>query len=189
MQVQIRQLRPNDIPDLTGFFNHPSVVRNITQLPYGTEQQWQHRLQSDDQSMTLVAEHKGKAIGCITLVSERGMRRKHVASLAMAVNPEHHNQRVGTQLLEAAMLLADEWMNIARIELGVYTSNRIAIKLYQYFGFTIEGEAKAYAYGEGKYQNLLYMARVRKARNSSKNSRSQKEQVPTESRRVAVTAG
>ncbi len=163
MQVQTRRLRQTDIPSLTEFFNHPEVVRNITQLPYGTEEQWLQRLQSCDHSSTLVADLNGTAVGCITLFAERGARRKHVASLAMAVNPAYHRRGVGTQLMQAAMLLADDWMNFARIELGVFTSNRSAIKLYDRFGFAIEGEAKSYAFGEGSYQNLLYMARVQKA--------------------------
>ena len=168
MQVLIRPLHQSDIPNLCEIFNHPTVVRNITQLPYGTEELWQKRLHGDDSSTTLVADYKGSALGCITLETERCMRRKHVASLAIVVNPTYHNQGVGTQLLDSAMLLADEWLNIARLELGVYTFNRTAIKLYHRFGFAIEGEARAYAYGEGKYQNLLYMARVRKSRHGKK---------------------
>lgn len=175
MQVLIRPLHQSDIPNLCEIFNHPVVVRNITQLPYGTEEQWQQRLSNTDNCTTLVADYKGSALGCITLAAERGMRRKHVASLAVAVNPAYHNQGVGTQLLDSAMLLADEWLNIARLELGVFTFNREAIKLYHRFGFAIEGEARAYAYGEGKYQNLLYMARVRKSRQSKRAKAEEKK--------------
>ena len=180
MQVLIRPLRQSDLPNLSEIFNHPNVVRNITQLPYGTEELWQQRLRCNDSSTTLVADYKGNALGCITLAPELNMRRKHVASLSIAVNPAYHNQGVGTQLLDSAMLLADQWMNIARLELGVFTFNRTAIKLYHRFGFAIEGEARAYAYGEGKYQNLLYMARVRKSRNGKK-SETESKQLETES--------
>ncbi|MGB0867131.1 MAG: GNAT family N-acetyltransferase, partial [Granulosicoccaceae bacterium] len=148
MQVLIRPIRQSDVASLCDIFNHPCVVRNISQLPYATEEQWQKRLLCDANNITLVADHKGAAQGSITLAAETNMRRKHVASLAVAVNPAYHNQGIGTQLLDAAMALADEWMNIARLELGVFTSNRSAIKLYHRFGFAIEGEARAYAYGE-----------------------------------------
>ncbi len=172
MQVLIRQIRQGDISGLTEIFNHSEVVRNISQLPFSTDEQWMQRLQKNDHGMTLVADFNGEAVGCITLMAEPSMRRKHVATLAMAVSPNYHRQGIGTQLLEAATSLADDWMNVARIELGVYTSNRAAIKLYNHFGFAIEGEARAYSYGEGKYQNLLYMARVRKSR-SKKASNSE----------------
>lgn len=35
--------------------------------------------------------------------------------------------------------LADNWLMLARIELGVFTDNEKAIKLYEKFGFKIEG--------------------------------------------------
>ncbi len=183
MQVQTRQFRQSDTPDLTELFNHPEVVRNITQLPYGTEEQWLQRLKGGEESSTLVADLDGTAVGCITLFSERSARRKHVASLAMAVSPAHHRKGVGTQLIQAAMLLADDWMNFARIELGVFTSNRGAIKLYDRFGFKIEGEARAYAFGEGSYQNLLYMARVQHSHRAKRPSiqESAQKRVPAKS--------
>ena len=188
MKVLIRQIQQRDFPDLTDLFNDPAVVRNMTQLPYGTEQQWQQRLRSDDQCITLVADYVGSAIGCITLMSERGMRRKHVASLAMAVTPAFHHQGVGTQLLNAAIALSNDWMNIARIELGVYTSNRHAIKLYHQFDFLIEGEANAYSFGEGEYQNLLYMARVQKNRGGEKARTPHAEQVDARLQKTTISA-
>ncbi len=35
--------------------------------------------------------------------------------------------------------LADTWLMLVRIELGVFTDNEKAIKLYEKFGFEIEG--------------------------------------------------
>lgn len=186
MHVTIRPLKQSDIGNLCEIFNHPNVVRNISQLPYATEEQWQKRLLSDNQNVTLVADHDGLAQGSITLAAESNMRRKHVATLAIAVNPEYHNLGIGTRLLDAGMSLADEWMNVARLELGVFTSNRQAIKLYRRFGFAIEGEARAYAYGEGGYQNLLYMARVRKSRRAAVPKRD--EQVMRNRQPEAATA-
>jgi len=162
MQVQIRQFRSGDLAEISRFFNHPEVVHNITQLPYASEEQWMQRLQNSAHEVTLVASFEENAIGCITLMAEKSMRRKHVATLAMAVDPAYHRRGIGTQLLTSATELADNWMNVARLELGVFTANRAAIQLYHRFGFGIEGEARGYAFGNGEYQDLLYMARVRK---------------------------
>lgn len=41
--------------------------------------------------------------------------------------------------MEAAVDLADKWLNLTRFELEVYTDNASAIRLYKKFGFTIEG--------------------------------------------------
>ena len=61
----------------------------------------------------------------------------------------------------AAVGLADNWINIKRLELEVYTDNAPAIRLYETFGFVIEGTLRAFAYREGEYVDAYYMARVR----------------------------
>jgi L-phenylalanine/L-methionine N-acetyltransferase len=43
----------------------------------------------------------------------------------------------------------------------VYTDNEPAIKLYQKFGFKIEGTLERYAFREGNYVNAYSMARIK----------------------------
>ena len=62
----------------------------------------------------------------------------------------------------AALLdTADNWLNLKRLELGVWTDNVPAIALYQKFGFEIEGCERAYAYRDGAYVDSYLMARLR----------------------------
>ena len=63
--------------------------------------------------------------------------------------------------MEAAIELADKWLNLVRLELTVYTDNEPAIKLYQKFGFKIEGTLERYAFQEGNYVNAYSMARIK----------------------------
>jgi L-phenylalanine/L-methionine N-acetyltransferase len=39
--------------------------------------------------------------------------------------------------MQAAVDLADKWLNLTRLELEVYTDNAPAIRLYKKFGFTV----------------------------------------------------
>ena len=55
---------------------------------------------------------------------------------------------------------ADDWLNISRLELDVYTDNKNAIKLYQQLGFEIEGTKRKCSYKNGAYADLLLMARL-----------------------------
>ena len=63
--------------------------------------------------------------------------------------------------------LADKWLNFARLELDVYTDNEPALKLYQKFGFTIEGTAINYAFRDGRFVDVYLMARLREQHSSS----------------------
>jgi putative acetyltransferase len=69
---------------------------------------------------------------------------------------------VGSKLLEAALDLTDNWLNVTRVELEVYIDNKSAISLYKKFGFEIEGTSKNYAFKNGKYVDTLFMARINK---------------------------
>ena len=42
--------------------------------------------------------------------------------------------------------LADNWLNLTRIEPSVYTDNAAAVVLYEKFGFEIEGTHRRYAF-------------------------------------------
>ena len=55
---------------------------------------------------------------------------------------------------------ADQWANLLRLELTVYTDNEHAIALYRRFGFVIEGTHRAYALRRGVYVDAHCMARL-----------------------------
>ena len=52
----------------------------------------------------------------------------------MAVRDDRQRQGVETTLLTAALDLADNWPNLIREELRVYTDNAAGIALYETFG-------------------------------------------------------
>jgi putative acetyltransferase len=63
--------------------------------------------------------------------------------------------------MRAAVGLADRWLNLERLELEVYTDNEPAVRLYQKFGFAIEGTLARYAFRDGRYADAYLMARLR----------------------------
>ena len=77
------------------------------------------------------------------------------------MHDDHQGQGIGTLLIEAAIDLVDNWLNIKRVELQVYTDNEPGVRLYKRFGFEIEGTNKAIAFREGEYVDAYYMARLR----------------------------
>jgi putative acetyltransferase len=63
--------------------------------------------------------------------------------------------------MQAAVDLAENWLNLSRIELEVYTDNAAGLALYQKFGFEIEGTLRDYAFRDGQYVDSYLMARIR----------------------------
>ena len=63
--------------------------------------------------------------------------------------------------MHAAINLADQWLNLTRLELTVFTDNAPAIRLYKRTGFKVEGTLKKYAYRDGQYVDAFAMARLK----------------------------
>jgi L-phenylalanine/L-methionine N-acetyltransferase len=57
--------------------------------------------------------------------------------------------------------LADNWLNVSRLELTVFTDNARAISLYKKHGFEIEGTHRSYALRYGNLSDAFAMARLK----------------------------
>lgn len=107
-------------------------------------------------AVCFVAEADGQIIGEINF--KCGTRRafSHVATLGMSVAETWRGQGVGGRLMTEAMAWAKNAEGIIRIELFVYASNQAAIRLYEKFGFAIEGRRRqAVRQGEELVDDLI----------------------------------
>ncbi len=163
MQITIRHAEPADAPALRDLYAMPNAQAGTLQLPYPTLGVWQKRLESGSvvALVALVAEVDGLLVGQLSLHMEPNPRRKHVACIGMGVRDDWAGKGVGSALLGAALEMADNWLNLQRVELTVYTDNQGALALYRKFGFVEEGLARGYAFRQGEYVDALYMARIR----------------------------
>ena len=87
-------------------------------------------------------------------------RTRHTGNIGMAVHDDWQGKGIGTALMEAALDLADNWLNLTRIELRVYTDNA-AIALYEKFGFEVQGTHRRLAFRDGEYVDAYSMARLK----------------------------
>ena len=158
--LRIRAMEPEDSLAITVLFNQRRVAAGTLQFPMTSAFERQTRYKQSPTLRILVAELDSEIIGQGALHLYEG-RRKHVGSLGMAVDESYQGLGVGTNLMEALMDLADDWYNLVRVELQVYTDNAAGMRLYEKFGFVTEGTHHAYAFREGCYVDALTMARVR----------------------------
>jgi putative acetyltransferase len=160
-EILIRALEPADLPDLTEAWNQPNAYAGTLQLPYTPLEKRQKNFVVTSPAQTnLVAVIDGKVIGALGLTRGEA-RRSHAGYIGMAVHDAYAGRGAGSALMAAVVDLADNWLQLKRLELGVYVDNARAIALYERFGFQREGVYRAYAWRNGAYVDSLAMARLR----------------------------
>ena len=159
----VRRAEPGDYEALHRIFSGPLVISGTLQLPFPSAEMWRQRLSEPPEgTFSLVACVEDEVVGEISLhTTPTRWRMRHVASIGMAVRDEWQGKGVGTALMQAVIDLADNWLNLSRIELRVYTDNTPAIALYEKFGFEIEGTHRRFAHRDGEYVDAHVMARLR----------------------------
>jgi putative acetyltransferase len=160
--ITLARFTETHILGVTALYNDPAVTRQVLQMPFQSTEVWRQRLATNDErQLKLVALHQGDVIGNLGLEQFSRVRRAHCASLGMGVAVAWQGKGVGSMLLAAALEVADNWMNLRRVELTVYADNEAAIGLYRKFGFETEGLLRDYAVRDGRWVDTLAMARLR----------------------------
>ena len=160
---RIRRAEPTDYESVARIFTGPLVIFGTLQLPFPAVELWRKRLaEPPEGTFNLLACVDAEVIGQLGLHTlPNNPRRRHVGQIGMAVRDDWQGQGAGSALMQAAIDLADKWLNLSRIELEVFTDNEPAIHLYKKFGFRVEGTLKRFAYRNGEYMDVYSMARLR----------------------------
>jgi putative acetyltransferase len=157
----IRAASPDDAEALTALVAMPGVRYGTLRLPFQTVAETRHRLENlGPGGKEIVAQLDGGIVGSLFIGPMQG-RRRHVASIGMGVHDDFRGRGVGSALMKAALDLADNWLDIRRIELTVFTDNDDAIRLYERNGFVTEGHFRDFAFRDGRYVDAYSMARLR----------------------------
>jgi putative acetyltransferase len=161
--ITLERLTESHLEGITALYNEPAITRQVLQMPFQSTEVWRKRLAADDERVVqLVALHQGAVIGSIGLEQFSRVRRRHAGSLGMGVSEAWQGKGIGSKLLATALDIADNWMNLQRVELAVYADNEAAIGLYRKFGFETEGLFRDYAVRDGRLVDTLSMARLRR---------------------------
>jgi putative acetyltransferase len=163
VQVIVRHAEPDDYEAMHRIMSGPRAAAGTLQLPLQSAEAWRKRLAEPPEGLfMLVACAEGEVVGNLGLeTSPNRPRVRHVGSIGMAVRDDWQGKGVGTALIGAALDLADNWLNLMRIELRVYVDNSAAVALYKKFGFEIEGTHRRLAFRNGEYVDAYSMARIR----------------------------
>jgi L-phenylalanine/L-methionine N-acetyltransferase len=163
MDITVRRAEPEDYEALHRIISGPMAIAGTMQLPLPSAEMWRKRLsEPSEDRFSLVACVDGEVVGNLGLeTNSTRWRMRHAGRIGMAVHDDWQGKGVGSALMEAALDLADNWLNLTRIELHVYVDNAAGIALYEKFGFEIEGTHRRFAFRDGEYVDAYSMARLK----------------------------
>jgi putative acetyltransferase len=158
----VRAARIDDCEQINALTNLPGFRAGTLRLPFQGPEQTRKWLENRGAGTTsIVAEINQHVVGHAGLHRSEG-RRAHAANLGLGVHDDFTGRGIGKALLLALIDTADNWLNIRRLELTVYTDNVAAIRLYEKCGFEREGIHRDYAFKNGQFVDAVAMARLRK---------------------------
>jgi len=159
MEIAVRRAEPSDAEAIWKCYTAPLAVRNTLQMPYRSLESVREQLtKCGEGDHILVAAIDDEVIG---LHTSSKPRVNHRGEIGMMVRDDWHGKGVDTAMMRAVIDLADKWLNLARIELTVFTDNESVIALYRKFGFEIEGTHRKYAFRDGDFVDAYAMARIK----------------------------
>lgn len=164
MDLRIEPVEPADFREVHALLSDPEVADHLGGTPADRPEDWRAQLAEAelDRVFRLKALAGGSLAGIVNLEIERGLRRRHVGRLWIAVGRAHQGRGVGTRLLSTMIEAAERWMGLTRLELDVHVGNAAAVRLYEKLGFVIEARRRGGdMIGAGELRDAFAMARLR----------------------------
>ena len=162
LDLVIRAVREGDHEAVHGILTSPHVVAGSMRVPHSPVHETRERLAPRRGTYQVVAEADGEVVGFAELITAPDEpRHRHVGEINMvATHADWGRQGIGRRLTEELVDLADNWLNLARLGLIVFTDNAHAIRLYEDLGFKIEGTMLRFGFGAGEWMDAHVMGRL-----------------------------
>ena len=165
MRLIARAQRAEDWEAIYAIREQQSVGSQLLALPFSNPELFRQRANQLDNLRHQIVVEAIFADGSRLIVGNLGLHRGRLsgadrAGIGIMVHEEYQGIGVGNALMSALCDLADNWLNLHRIDLEVYTDNEPAIALYKKFGFEIEGTRRRFAFRNGVYSDAYWMGRI-----------------------------
>lgn len=158
--VRIRQYEDHDLAAVFEILDQPWCRAGLGRDPFAASAEvkaWFDVL--PPRTAKLVAVSGDVPVG-IGILAADGGSRGHIGALFLVVHDRFHRMGIGGALLRTLIASAERFYRLERLELVVVCKNDVAIKMYQKFGFRIEGrQVGALRYG-GRFHDTYGMALV-----------------------------
>jgi putative acetyltransferase len=160
-ELLIRPVRVEDAQALNELRRRDAVAEFVSTFSSERESVTRKYIESFGPSdHVFVAEIDGRVVAQAGLHVRDG-RQRHSAWVGLAVHDAFCGRGIGRALMEKLLDLADRWLGLVRVDLNVVASNTRAVSLYEKLGFVLEGTQRKASYFDGRYWDMLVMARVK----------------------------
>jgi putative acetyltransferase len=160
-ELLIRPVRVEDAEALNELRRRDAVAEFISSFSSERESVTRKYIESfGPNDHVFVAEVGGRVVAHAGLHVRDGKLR-HSAWLGIAVHDAFSGRGIGRALAEKLLDLADRWLGLVRVDLTVVANNTRAVGLYEKLGFVLEGTQRKASYFDGRYWDILVMARVK----------------------------
>jgi putative acetyltransferase len=159
----IREIGDGDHAAIHEILMSAHVLAGSMRVPYSRLEQTRERLVFRRGTYQLVAEVKGQVVGFGELVTYPDEpRHRHVGEINLvATHADWVRHGIGRAIFGALVELGDNWLNLSRLGLIAFTGNEHAVRLYESFGFVLEGTMRRFGYGANGWMDAHVMGRLR----------------------------
>jgi len=109
-------------------------------------------------SCLFVVEEDKKIIGSLGFTGSNLKRKRHTGSFGVSILKEYWGRGIASRLLEKLFSWANE-NEITKINLKVVDTNKRAIKLYEKYGFVVEGKEDRAVKINSEYYSYVLMGK------------------------------
>lgn len=163
LDLATRHVRASDADAVQAILQADHVNRGTMRLPVESPSAAADRIADAAGVIKLVALRDDRVAGYAELITHPTLPRHwHCAEVNLvATHPDHRGIGAGRVLMERMIDLADNWLQVQRLTLHVWTTNDRAIALYRSLGFAIEGTMPRFVFLDGAYLDAHVMGRLR----------------------------
>ena len=161
--IRVRRASPADAPALVALAEAVAredgrwILTTESWRSVRDERRYLKAAQSHRDAAVYVAEEDGIVLARLSLARDPHPASRHVADLGLMVAADARRRGIGRMLLAEAV----EWARahaVRKLELHVFPWNAPAIRLYETYGFVLEGRRRAHYRRDDTDVDALLMA-------------------------------
>lgn len=172
-KVSLRPITYDDTDLIISWRNNPIIQQNfIFRKPFTKEMhiKWLDTKVKSGFVVQYIIEDKGTKEPLGSVYFRDINKEFHSAEYGIFIGEiSAHKKGIGSEAAKLFTEFGFKKLNLHRIELRVFERNNIAIKSYENAGFQIEGVFRDMVYFDGKYENIVFMAKLNPYSGSSQS--------------------